>query len=77
MSDAGDVYAGAQGWLMCLWALRDYRAWSLTLGSSSLMPQARRFITWVSQNRWRFGANKLPACCGDEGDACRIVAEQR
>jgi hypothetical protein len=29
---------------MCLWALRDYRAWSLTLSSPALMPQAQRFI---------------------------------
>lgn len=73
VSDAGDVYAGAQGWLMCLWALRDYRAWALRLGTPALMPQARRIITWVSQNRWQFGASKLPACDADEGDACQIV----
>src|SRR5262245_1813938 len=59
VSDAGDVYAGAQGWLICLWALRDYRAWALRLGTPALMPRARRFIAWVSQNRWQFGASKL------------------
>jgi predicted DCC family thiol-disulfide oxidoreductase YuxK len=73
VSDAGDIYAGAHGWLMCLWALRDYRAWALRLSTPALMPQARRVIAWVSQNRWRLGANKLPACDAEGGDACRIV----
>ena len=73
VSDAGDVYAGAQGWLMCLWALRDYRAWALRLSTPALMPQARRVVTWVSHNRWRFGTSQLQACDPDEGDACRIV----
>jgi predicted DCC family thiol-disulfide oxidoreductase YuxK len=77
VSDAGDVYAGAQGWLMCLWALRDYRAWALQFSTPALMPQARRFISWVSQNRWRFGTGKPPACDADGGDACRIATEQR
>ena len=73
VSDAGDVYAGAHGWLMCLWALRDYRAWALRLSAPALMPQARRIITWVSQNRWRYGAVKLPVCDADESAACRIA----
>ena len=73
VSDTGDVYAGAQGWLMCLWALRDYRAWALRLSTPALMPQARRVITWASQNRWRFGAGVAPVCDADQDDACRIV----
>ncbi|HET9222053.1 MAG TPA: DUF393 domain-containing protein [Roseiflexaceae bacterium] len=73
VSDAGDVYAGAQGWLMCLWALRGYRAWALRLGTPALMPQARRVITWVSQNRWRFGARELPTCEAEGDNVCRIV----
>jgi predicted DCC family thiol-disulfide oxidoreductase YuxK len=77
VSDAGDVYAGAQGWLMCLWALRDYRAWALRLGTPALMPQARRFIAWVSQNRWRFGAGAVSTCESDADDVCRIMREQR
>ena len=75
VSDAGDVYAGAAGWLMCLWALRDYRAWSLTLSSPALMPQAQRFIAWVSRNRWRLGR---AAPCGAEGEAgCACAIDRR
>jgi predicted DCC family thiol-disulfide oxidoreductase YuxK len=73
VSDTGDVYTGAQGWLICLWALRDYRAWALRLGTPALMPQARKIITWVSQNRWRFGSGVDATCDADAGDACQIV----
>jgi predicted DCC family thiol-disulfide oxidoreductase YuxK len=76
VSDAGDVYTGAAGWLMCLWALRSYRAWALTLSSPALMPQAQRFITWVAQNRWRLG-KVAPETCdvdGETGGTCQIGA---
>lgn len=43
VSDAGEVWQGAGAWTMCLWALRDYREWSLRL--------ARRAVELVSQNR--------------------------
>ena len=70
ISDTGDIYAGAAGWLMCLWALRDYRAWSLTLSSPSLMPQAQRFIRWISQNRLRLGQNEQEAC---NDESCAVM----
>ena len=73
VSDTGDVYTAAQGWLMCLWALRDYRTWALRLGTPALMPRARQFITWCSQNRWRFGAGIDPICDADEGQVCQIM----
>ena len=56
VSDRGEVYRGAKAWLMCLWALREYRGWSLRLGSPELMPVARRFIAWVSRHRFRVGS---------------------
>ena len=51
VADDGALYRGAKAWLICLWALRKYRGWSLTLGSDALLPSARRFIDWVSRNR--------------------------
>jgi predicted DCC family thiol-disulfide oxidoreductase YuxK len=69
ISNTGDVYAGAAGWLICLWALREYREWSLTLSSPSLMPKAQRFITWVSQNR-SWSGQRLPQSC--DGRDCEI-----
>jgi predicted DCC family thiol-disulfide oxidoreductase YuxK len=49
----GEVYRDAKAWLMCLWALREYRAWSLRMATPELMPLARRAIARVSSNRRR------------------------
>ena len=65
VSDTGEVYSGAHGWLMCLWALRDYRAWSLRLSSPDMLPLARRVVLWVAQNRFRFGSRSLDAILRD------------
>jgi predicted DCC family thiol-disulfide oxidoreductase YuxK len=54
ISDLGAVYRDAKAWLICLWAMREYREWSLQLGSPELMPLARRTIAWVSRNRFKF-----------------------
>lgn len=53
---AGEVYVGAKGWVMCLWALKNYRSAALRLSSPEMMPVARRLIAWVSRNRFRIGA---------------------
>jgi predicted DCC family thiol-disulfide oxidoreductase YuxK len=55
ISSRGEVYRGAKAWLMCLWALREYRAWSLRLASPELMPIARRLIARVSSQRFKLG----------------------
>jgi len=51
IDDRGGVYWGAKAWLMCLWALRDYREWSLRLSAPDLLPTARRVVSMISQNR--------------------------
>ena len=51
ISDEGAVYWGAKAWLMCLWALRNYREWSFRLSSPELLPTARRVVSMISQNR--------------------------
>jgi predicted DCC family thiol-disulfide oxidoreductase YuxK len=56
----GWVYKGAKAWVMCLWALREYREWSLRLGTPELMPIARRVIVWVSRNRFKFSSHLRP-----------------
>jgi predicted DCC family thiol-disulfide oxidoreductase YuxK len=53
VSNYGEVYRGAKAWLMCLWALREYRLWALRLAAPELMPLARRVIARVSSNRFR------------------------
>jgi predicted DCC family thiol-disulfide oxidoreductase YuxK len=56
VGDDGSVYRGAKAWVLCLWATRKYREWSLTLGSPAVLPSARRLIDWVSSRRHGFGA---------------------
>lgn len=51
ISDNGLVYIGEKAWVMCLWALCEYRELAVTLCSPELFPLARRMILWVSNNR--------------------------
>ena len=65
ISDDGAVYIEAKAFLMCLWALRDYRAWSLRLSSPDMLPLSRRVVLWVAQNRFRFGSRSLEEILSD------------
>jgi predicted DCC family thiol-disulfide oxidoreductase YuxK len=51
----GEVYRGAKGWVMCLWALKRYRSAALRLSTPEMLPVARRLIAWVSRNRFEIG----------------------
>jgi predicted DCC family thiol-disulfide oxidoreductase YuxK len=53
IGDGGEVYRGAKAWLMCLWALRDYREKAILWSTPDRMEIARRFVAWVSKNRFR------------------------
>ena len=44
----GAIYRGTKAWIMCLWALRDYRGWSLRLSSEALWPWARRLFSVIT-----------------------------
>jgi predicted DCC family thiol-disulfide oxidoreductase YuxK len=58
VTEAGSYYRGAKAWLMCLWALREYRGWAIRFSSPELMPVARRFVVRVSSLRFRFGYHR-------------------
>ncbi len=51
VSDEGAVYQGSHAWIMCLYALREYREWSVRLAHPALLPFARRACELVSANR--------------------------
>jgi len=51
IGSGGELYRGAKAWVMCLWALREYRETALKLSTPETMPMARRLIAWVSRNR--------------------------
>jgi len=53
ISDEGAVYCGAKAWLMCLWALRQYRDWAVRLSSPELLPTTKRVMSMISQNRYQ------------------------
>ncbi len=51
MGDDGSLWQGAGAWVTCLWALYDFREWSLRLASPTLQPIARKVVHWISTNR--------------------------
>lgn len=56
VSDEGGVYRGDAAWLMCLWALENYRAWGLRLAHPGMRGLARAFFDLLSKNRGRISA---------------------
>lgn len=53
IADSGAVYRGEKAWILCLWALRDYRSMALRMGSPGALWAARHFVETVSRNRHR------------------------
>ena len=53
VSDEGEVWRGAKAWIVALWALEDYREWSLRLAAPGLMPLARGLFALVGSQRRR------------------------
>ncbi len=51
VSDEGGVYRSDDAWIMCLYALEDFREWSLRLAVPSLRPLARQAFALVSRSR--------------------------
>jgi predicted DCC family thiol-disulfide oxidoreductase YuxK len=70
VSDDGEVWIGAAAFLVCLWALRDYREWSFRLSGPDLIPLAERFFVALSANRGRLASFFGPTRCTD--GACAV-----
>ncbi|MGH9593934.1 MAG: DCC1-like thiol-disulfide oxidoreductase family protein [Bryobacteraceae bacterium] len=51
VSDSGQVWRGDNAWIVCLWALCEYRQWAAKLASPLLRPLARQAFSAVSQRR--------------------------
>ncbi|HLK20462.1 MAG TPA: DCC1-like thiol-disulfide oxidoreductase family protein [Bryobacteraceae bacterium] len=56
VSSDGRVYLGDHAWLMCLYALKDYRSWAMRLSPPSLLPLARSAFAILSANRRRISS---------------------
>lgn len=53
IGDAGEVWVGPAAFLLCLWALVDYREWSYRLSGETFAPLAERFFMALSNRRKR------------------------
>jgi predicted DCC family thiol-disulfide oxidoreductase YuxK len=51
VANTGDVWLGDHAWIVCLWALREYRDLALRLTSPLLSLLAREAFAVVSKNR--------------------------
>ena len=51
ISDTGEMWVGDHAWIMCIWALRDYRGWATRLSTPALLPLARQAFALLSENR--------------------------
>jgi predicted DCC family thiol-disulfide oxidoreductase YuxK len=52
ISSDGSVYRGAHAWIMCLWALQNYREHAQRLAHPILLPFARVVCELLSRNRF-------------------------
>jgi len=51
VDDRGGVYREGNAWIMCLYALADYRVLSFRLGNQTLLPLARKAFSFLSKRR--------------------------
>jgi predicted DCC family thiol-disulfide oxidoreductase YuxK len=51
IDDQGGIYHEGDAWLMCLWALAEYREWAARLSGPRLLPLARQAFAMLSQGR--------------------------
>jgi hypothetical protein len=53
VSEQGGVYRGGNAWIMCLFALEEYRDWANRLAHPLLLPLARHAFALLSKQRSR------------------------
>ena len=53
VTDEGHYYKGNHAWIMCLYALTEYRDWAYRLAHPTLLPLARQAFEALSHNRTR------------------------
>ena len=51
VDDQGGVYRGTHAWIMCLWALREYRSAAVRLARPALLPLARAAFALIARSR--------------------------
>lgn len=71
MGDDGSLWQGAAAWVTCLWALCEYREWSLRLATPGMLDFARKVVHWISNNRIRL--SDLLRLRGDEALRAQVT----
>jgi predicted DCC family thiol-disulfide oxidoreductase YuxK len=74
VGDAGEVWVGPAAFLVCLWALVDWREWSFRLAGPTFAPLAEKFFLFLSSKRKNVAA-LFDHDCAD--GSCRIGGRQR
>lgn len=68
----GAIYRGTKAWIVCLWALRAYRAWSLRMATPRWRPLAERLFASIagvaSWTKRRRGSSARPASVSVSGN---------
>lgn len=67
VSNEGDVWIGPAAFLVCLWALRDWREWSYRISGEAFAPLAERFFVALSSNRRSIAKLFGPVRCTGDG----------
>jgi predicted DCC family thiol-disulfide oxidoreductase YuxK len=75
VSDEGDLYRGSPAWIVCLWALQDYREWSFRFARPALLPLARGIVEWISTRRHRL--SRALGMMSDQEIALAVSAGRR
>jgi predicted DCC family thiol-disulfide oxidoreductase YuxK len=75
VSDDGDVWIGPAAFIVCLWALREWREWSYRLSGEAFAPLAERFFVSLSSNRRSIAKVFGPVRCDD--GSCEIPHSRR
>jgi predicted DCC family thiol-disulfide oxidoreductase YuxK len=71
VADDGAIYRGAHAWIMCLWALQNYRKYAQRLAQPVLLPFARIVCELLSRNRFFISRQFFH---GDTRDVARRLA---
>ena len=74
VDDQGGVYREGHAWILCLYALAEYRELSLRLASPALLPLARKAFSFLSKRR--AAVSELLGMASDRDIAARIEQEQ-
>jgi predicted DCC family thiol-disulfide oxidoreductase YuxK len=74
VGDDGSIYKNDRAWILCLWALQDYREWADRLATPRLLPLARTAFQLISENR--IAISRLFRLNNEEGVAHELTRQR-